>query len=90
MGNGEFCLISPWMNNGPIMEYIRDNHHINPLELVCMNWQSRVILLLTYRGSPQLKDVANGLDFLHSKDLVHGDLRVVCSSAFTTMVAIHA
>ena len=32
-----FCLISPWMNNGTIMEYTRDNPQINPLELVCMN-----------------------------------------------------
>ena len=36
---GEFCLISPWMSNGTIMEYIRDNNQINLLELVCTNRQ---------------------------------------------------
>lgn len=32
----ELCLISPWMRNGSIVEYTRNNPHINPLELVCV------------------------------------------------------
>lgn len=32
----EFCLISPWMENGCIMNYLRKNPHVNPIELVCM------------------------------------------------------
>jgi len=31
----EFCLISPWMKNGSIVEYVHNNPHANPLELVC-------------------------------------------------------
>lgn len=32
----EFCLITPWMKNGTIVEYVANNPHVNPLELVCM------------------------------------------------------
>ena len=48
---GEFCWISPWMKNGTILEYIRDNSQINTLELVCMNWQLCILLLLIYPDS---------------------------------------
>jgi len=32
----EFCLVSPWMKNGTIVEYVRNNPQVNPLGLVCM------------------------------------------------------
>ncbi|KAF9650320.1 kinase-like protein, partial [Thelephora ganbajun] len=51
----DFCLISPWMKNGCIVEYVHNNPHVNPLDL--------------------LKDAANGLNYLHTSGLVHGDLR---------------
>lgn len=38
----EFCLVSPWMKNGCITNYIRDNPHVNPLELVRMIFTRRV------------------------------------------------
>ncbi|KAF9785751.1 kinase-like domain-containing protein [Thelephora terrestris] len=51
----ELCLISPWMKNGCITQYIRNNPLVNPLDL--------------------LKDTANGLNYLHTSGLIHGDLR---------------
>lgn len=35
----EFCLVSPWMKNGTIVEYVRNNPQVNPLGLV------RIVLL---------------------------------------------
>ena len=62
------------------MEYIRGYPQIDTLELVCMNWQLCVLLLFIYPHSlpSQLKNAAGGLNYLHSKHLVHGDLRAVC------------
>lgn len=30
----KFCLISPWMENGSIAEYVHSHPDVNPLELV--------------------------------------------------------
>lgn len=43
----KFCLISPWMKNGSIVEYVRNRPHVNPLELVRMNFQGRVYFFPT-------------------------------------------
>ena len=51
MDNEEFCLIYPWMKNGPIMDYIQVDPPVTPLELVCMNWQLCILLLLIHTDS---------------------------------------
>ena len=48
----EFCLISPWMKNGTIMEYVRDHSQANPLELV------RTIFLRRTPSFPTQSDLA--------------------------------
>ncbi|CCM05082.1 uncharacterized protein FIBRA_07289 [Fibroporia radiculosa] len=49
------CMVSVWMANGNIKEYLKKNPGEN-----------RIRLLL---------DVAKGLQYLHSRDVVHGDLK---------------
>ncbi|KAF9256319.1 kinase-like protein [Marasmius fiardii PR-910] len=58
-GRRELCLISPWMEKGNLVAYVRST----PREDVDH-------YALAY-------DVANGLSYLHSKDIVHGELRGV-------------
>ncbi|KAJ7718711.1 kinase-like domain-containing protein [Mycena metata] len=53
------CLVSPWMANGNIMQYLSNE---SP------NIVRRLSLIL---------DVAHGLQYLHEKNVVHGDLKAI-------------
>ncbi|KZT35157.1 kinase-like protein, partial [Sistotremastrum suecicum HHB10207 ss-3] len=50
-----FSLVSPWMSNGTISEYVRNHPNIERI--------------------PLMIDVAQGLAYLHSMGIVHGDLK---------------
>ncbi|KZT07864.1 kinase-like protein [Laetiporus sulphureus 93-53] len=49
------CIVSHWMENGSIMDFLRQNTSADRL--------------------PLLVGIATGLEYLHSKDIVHGDLK---------------
>ncbi|KAJ7778493.1 kinase-like domain-containing protein [Mycena metata] len=49
------CLVSPWMEHGNILRYLKHHGHANVDKL--------------------LYQVAQGLEYLHSQNIVHGDLR---------------
>ncbi|KAF9256325.1 kinase-like protein [Marasmius fiardii PR-910] len=57
--NQQICLISPWMEKGNLVQYVRSTPR-----------ESIEHYTLVY-------DVANGLSYLHSKDIVHADLKGV-------------
>ena len=65
-------MVSEWMANGNIMEYVRSNAG-NHLKLVGHDRTSPRHLLSTF----QLADAAEGLKYLHSANIVHGDLKGV-------------
>ena len=48
MGDGEYTMVSPWMENGNIVEFLRENPEANPLKLVYTTF--RFIRLLTEAG----------------------------------------
>ncbi|KZT39809.1 kinase-like protein [Sistotremastrum suecicum HHB10207 ss-3] len=54
-----FSLVSPWMENGTIIEYCRSVQATNILEI-------RLKLLM---------DIVDGLSYLHSNGVVHGDIK---------------
>ncbi|KAJ6532126.1 kinase-like domain-containing protein [Mycena vulgaris] len=57
-----FCMVSPWMSNGTVLEYLRDRYsHTDVDRHADVN---RLLL-----------QVARGLGYLHSLNVVHGDLR---------------
>ena len=68
-----FQLISDWMLNGNIIEYIEKHPGADPLILVCL------ILPCGAKSSllHQLRDITEGLSYLHSCYVVHGDLKGV-------------
>ena len=67
-------LVSHWMSGGDLREYIKKNPSAHRVGLV-----GSLLLCLShtyYRR--QLSDAAEGLCYLHSCDVVHGDLKGVC------------
>lgn len=55
MDDGGCAMVAPWMDNGNIVDYVREEPHVNPLRL--------------------LEEATRGLQYLHSVDLAHGDLK---------------
>lgn len=75
-------LILDWMPGGTLLEYLDENSDVDRLGLVGM------LLLLPIHTHPhqQVSDVANGLHYLHSCDVIHGGIKGVCghfNSCFT-------
>ena len=73
-------MVSGWMPNGNVRQYVRDCPQADRLQLVCLSvslWLSTFILTLR-----QLLDICHGLQFLHSHDVIHGDLKGVSLQRF--------
>ena len=70
--DGKFSVVSEWMTNGNILEYVGDNAG-NHLKLVGHNHIFLRHLLSTF----QLADAVEGLKYLHNANIVHGDLKGV-------------
>ena len=66
-------LISDWMPGGDLTEYIVNNPEAERLSLVGVLSPS----LHETLTSTQLSDVAEGLNYLHSCNVIHGDLKAV-------------
>jgi len=67
-------LVSNWMPGGNVMEYIKEHPGANRLALVRYSLLRDPDLLYPY----QLLDVAEALQYLHSRNVVHGDLKGAC------------
>lgn len=72
-----FQLISDWMSGGDLPQYIRDNPGADRLRLVSVS----CILYVPCSLRLQLSEVANGLSYLHSCNVIHGDLKGVRASS---------
>lgn len=64
--------MSPWMENGNVLDYLRENHEANPVKLV-----SRPRPHISCLTLAQLEESALGLQYLHEVGIVHGDLQGV-------------
>ncbi|KAJ7875390.1 kinase-like domain-containing protein [Mycena olivaceomarginata] len=49
------CMVSPWMEHGTVMHYLKTYGYANVDKL--------------------LSEIAQGLEYLHSRNIIHGDLR---------------
>ena len=70
-------MVSDWMVNGNLSEFVKNNPNANRLELVRISLGislSRLIIRLPI----QLGDVAKGLIYIHHRGMIHGDLKGVC------------
>ena len=71
----KFQLISNWMPGGDLPGYIKMNPNADRLKLAGVP----SIVVIPYLLYYQLSDVAKGLYYLHSCNVIHGDLKGVCS-----------
>jgi len=65
-------LVSEWMPNGTLTNYIRKIPGANRIALVS---PFSAAGLDRYRCRPKLLDVAEGLNYLHASHTIHGDLK---------------
>jgi serine/threonine protein kinase len=78
----KLCIVTPWIENGDVMSYLRHISRLNRREdkplLVCLLPRvSPFQILMEYS---QIADTVSGLKYLHGMDIVHADLRGVSFS----------
>ena len=69
-------MISEWMDHGNINEFVEKHEGINRVQLVSDSTASCEDM---FDRSIQLVDAANGLEYMHGLQMVHGDLKGVQS-----------
>ena len=76
VSGGHIAMVSEWMTNGNINEFVGAHRDVNRFELVGF-----FILLLTApvidEITPKLKDSARGLIYIHGEGMIRGDLKGV-------------
>ncbi|KAJ7471199.1 kinase-like domain-containing protein [Mycena galericulata] len=69
---GFMCMVSPWMDKGPIVT-ARGGPDTDRIPfLVCARF---LVILAVSLTSLQMYEIAVGLQYLHSQNIIHGDLR---------------
>ena len=74
MTSARFVMVSEWMANGNINEFVKAYPAADRLGLVSFPFQVLSQFLLK---TGQLRDVGGGLNYLHGQEMVHGDLKGV-------------
>lgn len=77
---GFMCMVSPWMDHGTIIDYLK-GYRDYPVESIVAG-----LVRLFYHNDPhhhslifmpKVLEIAHGIQYLHSLNIVHGDLRGV-------------
>jgi len=81
MSGNQFAMVSEWMANGNIGQFITAHPHENRFELVRFPFKLLVPRwLITITRLRQLGDIAKGLVYMHGQGMTHGDLKGVSMS----------
>ena len=70
-----FKIVYDWMENNRITEYVRQNPKVDRVSLVSEFISTPITSF--ERRTPQLWDIADGLHYLHSCNIIHGNLKGV-------------
>ena len=77
MVDKHFGMVSEWMVNGSINQFIMVHKDVNRFELVGFSFLLQLYSLLIATLFAQLQDVSRGLIYMHSQGMIHGDLKGV-------------
>ena len=81
MTEDRFAMVSEWMTNGNINQFVMVHRDANRFELVSCPFRplrpSHTSRPVGNHMLPQLCDVARGLIYMHGQGMVHGDLKGV-------------
>ena len=73
-------IVAEWIDGGHLLQYLRTNPDVDLIKLVSifhLHWPQN-----TTSPHHQSFGIANGLFYLHSCDVIHGDLKGVCGAAY--------
>ena len=73
MLDGFPCMVSTWMENGTMNAYLKVQSGANILRLVRGILRTDSLMLSPFK----IRQIADGLSFLHSCEVVHSDLKGV-------------
>ena len=74
----KFAMVSEWMANGRINNFVEAHEDVNRFKLVRFLYASHhARSSLKVMLPPQLADAARGLIYLHHQGIIHGDLKGV-------------
>jgi serine/threonine protein kinase len=77
MSEAHFAMISEWMVNGNINDFVKARPDVNRIALVSLRLKSPCFGSVYNPQNSQLEGVAKGLIHIHSQGMTHGDLRGV-------------
>ncbi|KAJ7145846.1 kinase-like domain-containing protein [Mycena epipterygia] len=70
-----FCMVSPWMKHGTVLKHLSEHGRARVDTLVRSPFHPIPSSPNLIIRSPQLLQIAEGLAYLHTQNIVHGDLR---------------
>ena len=76
------CIVSEWMIDGNIMDFTLNHPEVNRLRLV--RRPSFLSQSPNSQLSLKLAEVASGLQYLHSMEIIHSDLKPVSATVIST------
>lgn len=77
MSENQFVMVSEWMMNGNINDFVRTRPDVNRIRLVGFCTRSLYPCSADNCETFQLEGVVNGLIYIHSQGMIHGDLKGV-------------
>ena len=76
MAETQHAMVSEWMSNGNINQFVKGHQSVNRFELVSPPSYGPY-LSVTSTWFLQLSDVAKGLIYMHDQGMIHGGLKGV-------------